>query len=110
MFSKKLFMQGRAAEPYEIEIKVENDTDKINISCSCPGGIFKKNCKHILGVLSLDENYIGDLDTNELIKLKPIFEKDVFVIELSDINRKLLMLEKEVKDLKAKKLQLLKNF
>lgn len=110
MFIKKFLIQGSAAEPYEIELKVENGIDKINITCSCPAGVFKKNCKHILGVLSLDENYIEDLTTNELTKLTLLFKKNILVSELLDINKKLLMMDREIKYLKSKKLKLLKNF
>ena len=108
MIDKKLNIQGSAPEPYQVYIRATHENE-VNINCSCPAGIYKKNCKHILGVLFLEPSYIEFFTNEELTLLRSIFEKNTYINELMNITLNLLSLEKEIKNLKAQKLKLLKK-
>jgi hypothetical protein len=43
-------IQGSAAEPYRVTFR--NDYGEVTASCSCPAGIFRRHCKHRIGIMS----------------------------------------------------------
>lgn len=87
---KKFFkVMGSAEEPYIV--KFSDETGEFKASCTCPAGIHRTLCKHIIGCLENDD------------EIKTCFASYGYDKELFKINEKIIeaeRLKKEVSNMK----------
>jgi hypothetical protein len=99
----EILVRSSSGDPYTVRFYL--DENKISAFCSCPAGVYRMLCKHIMCLVSGDDSILYDTTQKTLMEqVGSYLQKTTIPLLLSKLNQAELLLEKaQQKAKKAKK-------
>ena len=104
----EILVKSSSGDPYTVSFYIHKND--ISASCSCPAGIYRKLCKHILHIISNDESILYDRNQIELMEQIGFhLQKTTIPLLLSELENSEALLKKVQKRYKEAKINLEKE-
>mgnify|MGYP001143361278 CR=1 FL=1 len=95
----EILVKSSSGDPYTVKFNL--DENDLSAFCSCPAGIYRKLCKHILSIISNDESILYDRNQIEHIEqINTHLQKTIIPSLLSELKDSEELLEKAQKEVK----------
>jgi len=99
----EIFAKSSSGDPYTVRFYL--DENKISAFCSCPAGVYRILCKHVIRIISGDDSILYDMNQKKLMEqIGSHLQKTIIPSLLSELNESELLMKKvRQKAKKAKK-------
>jgi len=100
-----VLVKSSSGDPYTVRFHI--DKNNLSAFCSCPAGIYRKLCKHILHIISNDESILYDRTQTKLMEqIGTRLQKTTIPSLLSELNKSEEILKKAQQRIKKAKINL----
>jgi len=98
----EVFVKSSSGDPYTVKFYL--DENEISASCSCPAGIYRMLCKHIIHLISDDDSILYDKNQKKLMKqISSHLQKTNIPSLLCELNESEMLLKKAQQEAKKAK-------
>ncbi len=99
----EIFAKSSSGNPYTVRFYL--DENEISAFCSCPAGVYRILCKHVMRIINGDDSILYDRSQKKLMEqIVSHLQKTIIHSLLSELNESEILLKKaQQKAKKAKK-------
>jgi len=98
----EIFVKSSSGDPYTVRFYI--DENKISAFCSCPAGVYRMLCKHIMRIINGDDSILFESKQKELLlKIVSHLQHTNIPFLLSQLNESEILLENAKKNVKEAK-------